>query len=140
MSSGRSPPTSSSGRRSRTRPVGSASHLQKMLTTRSFRSLVRGRSAVLPSGADLSRFRPLDPAEARRELGLDPAELRTPDGVEALEGFDPVGYFPEGGGKPMKGLPELELVHRGVRYHFASKSNRERFEQDPERFEHARQR
>jgi teichuronic acid biosynthesis glycosyltransferase TuaC len=34
--------------------------------------LVRGRSAILPSGADLSRFRPLDPAEARRELGLDP--------------------------------------------------------------------
>lgn len=58
------------------------------------------------------------------------------DGL-ALQGFDPVGYFPEGGGKPMKGLPELGLVHRGVRYHFASKNNRERFEQDPDRFEPA---
>ena len=31
---------------------------------------VRGRSAVLPSGADLRRFEPLDPGEARRRLGL----------------------------------------------------------------------
>ena len=31
-----------------------------------------GRSAVLPCGADLSRFRPIPRAEARRELGLDP--------------------------------------------------------------------
>ena len=30
-------------------------------------------SAVLPCGADLSRFRPLPRAEARRQLGLDPA-------------------------------------------------------------------
>jgi glycosyltransferase involved in cell wall biosynthesis len=30
-------------------------------------------SAVLPCGPDLSRFRPLPRAEARRELGLDPA-------------------------------------------------------------------
>lgn len=31
-----------------------------------------GRSAVLPCGADLSRFGPLSRTEARRELGLDP--------------------------------------------------------------------
>lgn len=31
-----------------------------------------GRSAVLPCGADLSRFAPLDRSEARRRLGLDP--------------------------------------------------------------------
>ena len=32
----------------------------------------RGRTAVLPCGPDLERFRPLPRAEARRELGLDP--------------------------------------------------------------------
>lgn len=31
-----------------------------------------GRTAVLPCGADLRRFRPLPRSEARRELGLDP--------------------------------------------------------------------
>jgi teichuronic acid biosynthesis glycosyltransferase TuaC len=31
-----------------------------------------GRTAVLPCGPDLARFRPLPRAEARRELGLDP--------------------------------------------------------------------
>jgi hypothetical protein len=89
---------------------------------------------------------PPDPAEADSVLtgapAQEPAERDVShfnlgkDGL-AIEGFDPVGYFPEGGGKPMKGLPELELVHRGVRYHFASKDNRERFEKDPDRFEPA---
>ena len=31
-----------------------------------------GRTAVLPCGADLRRFRPMPRTEARRELGLDP--------------------------------------------------------------------
>ena len=34
---------------------------------------IPGRSAVLPCGADLERFRPRPRAEARRRLGLDPA-------------------------------------------------------------------
>jgi glycosyltransferase involved in cell wall biosynthesis len=33
---------------------------------------VRGRSAVLPTGVDLARFRPIPRAEARAALGLDP--------------------------------------------------------------------
>ena len=31
-----------------------------------------GRTAILPAGADLARFAPLEQAEARRRLGLDP--------------------------------------------------------------------
>ena len=31
-----------------------------------------GRTAILPCGADLERFRPLDRADARGRLGLDP--------------------------------------------------------------------
>ena len=36
--------------------------------------LTPGRNAVLPCGADLSRFRQLDRATAKAELGLDPAK------------------------------------------------------------------
>lgn len=53
----------------------------------------------------------------------------------AIQGFDPVAYFPEGGGTPLKGLAEHELVHRGIRYHFASKKNRDLFQQRPARYE-----
>ena len=53
----------------------------------------------------------------------------------AIDGFDPVAYFPEGGGKALKGLEEHELVHRGVRYRFASKRNLGLFEKRPPRYE-----
>jgi len=53
----------------------------------------------------------------------------------ALEGFDPVAYFAEGGGGALKGLPEIEHLHEGVRYYFASEKNRELFKKRPERFE-----
>jgi len=53
----------------------------------------------------------------------------------ALEGFDPVAYFPEGGGEALKGLAENELVYEGVRYYFASEKNLELFKKHPARFE-----
>jgi hypothetical protein len=56
------------------------------------------------------------------------------DGL-ALQGFDPVAYFPEGGGRALKGLPELALVHEGVRYHFASEEDRELFRKEPAKYE-----
>lgn len=58
------------------------------------------------------------------------------DGL-AIEGYDPVAYFPEGGGKPAKGAKDLELRHRGVLYRFATKENRALFEKSPARFEPA---
>ncbi len=53
----------------------------------------------------------------------------------ALQGFDPVAYFPEGGGKALTGAKEFEHVHEGVRYRFASKENLELFQKSPGRFE-----
>lgn len=53
----------------------------------------------------------------------------------AIEGYDPVAYFPEGGGKPRKGSPKHALRHGGVLYHFASASHRERFAADPGKYE-----
>lgn len=52
-----------------------------------------------------------------------------------LKGFDPVSYFPEGGGQPLQGDPGLAASYRGVSYAFASPAHRELFFQSPERFE-----
>ena len=52
----------------------------------------------------------------------------------ALGGFDPVAYFPEGGGKPAKGFVQRDLKHDGVTYRFASDANRDRFRANPEKY------
>lgn len=52
----------------------------------------------------------------------------------ALGGFDPVAYFPEGGGKATKGFVKRDLKHNGVTYRFASDENRDRFKANPEKY------
>ncbi len=59
------------------------------------------------------------------------------DASLALDGYDPVSYFPEGGGSPKEGDPRYALRYRGVVYRFSSRTNRTRFEADPERYEPA---
>lgn len=54
---------------------------------------------------------------------------------ENLNGYDPVGYFPEGGGKPQLGLQELSLTYMGVKYNFATAQNLELFMQNPNKYE-----
>ncbi len=51
-----------------------------------------------------------------------------------LEGFDPVSYWPEGGGRPTQGTIKLTYTHGGVAYRFASEGNLEAFKAAPERF------
>ncbi len=53
----------------------------------------------------------------------------------AIEGYDPVAYFPEAGGKATKGKKELSYVFRGVTYYFATKENRDRFKKEPAKYE-----
>lgn len=57
--------------------------------------------------------------------------LRNAPADLGLAGFDPVSYFPEGGGRPRRGQPDLEAVHEGVTYRFASEANRKLFLADP---------
>ena len=52
----------------------------------------------------------------------------------ALGGFDPVAYFPEGGGKPAKGFVKRDFKHGGVTYRFASDANLARFRANPEKY------
>jgi len=58
------------------------------------------------------------------------------DGL-ALMGYDPVGYFQEGGGKPIKGSDTITYRYRGVLYRFASNANKELFVAAPTKYEPA---
>lgn len=56
-----------------------------------------------------------------------------PDGV-ALQGYDPVSYHL---GPPQKGKSEWNATRNGIRYHFASINNRDRFQSNPTLYEPA---
>ncbi len=56
-------------------------------------------------------------------------------GNVGLKGFDPVSYWPEGGGLPKKGEASLSLNYEGVVYHFSSEENRDLFQLIPEKYE-----
>jgi hypothetical protein len=51
-----------------------------------------------------------------------------------LAGYDPVAYFPEGGGGPQKGLFKLASVFDGVTYRFATQANLDRFNATPTKY------
>ncbi len=55
----------------------------------------------------------------------------------AIEGYDPVAYFPEGGGAAQSGDPSISTVYEGVTYNFASAANRDRFVAEPRHYEPA---
>ncbi|MEO0513211.1 MAG: YHS domain-containing (seleno)protein [Planctomycetota bacterium] len=55
----------------------------------------------------------------------------------AVSGYDPVGYFPEGGGKPQKGRAEFSVTFDGAVFRFVNRRNRDRFVENPTRYEPA---
>ncbi len=71
-------------------------------------------------------------------LKRDTAHYNLPkDGKPAIEGYDPVAYFPEGGGAPKKGDKQFSFVYRGVTYWFASAENLSVFKKSPKKYEPA---
>ncbi|MCA9693832.1 MAG: hypothetical protein KC636_29870 [Myxococcales bacterium] len=76
------------------------------------------------------------PEDASAHASVVDEHYNLNDGL-AIQGYDPVAYFPEGGGKPTKGSPEFAHTHEGVTYHFASAEHLERFKQDPAKYEPA---
>ena len=50
----------------------------------------------------------------------------------ALRGYDPVAYFTDK--SPTKGSAEHSLEWRGATWHFASAENRDKFDEDPEKY------
>jgi YHS domain-containing protein len=71
------------------------------------------------------RTPPIDPARA--VSNLDGKHL-------AIGGFDPVAYFPAGGGEPTKGSKDVTAVYRGATYRFASAAHRDLFLASPSEF------
>jgi hypothetical protein len=51
-----------------------------------------------------------------------------------LVGYDPVSYFPEGGGKPAKGLISISVEHQGVTYRFATEAHKAAFVKNPAKY------
>ena len=51
-----------------------------------------------------------------------------------LVAYDPVSYFPEGGGRPEKGLISISAEHEGVTYRFAPEQHKALFLKDPGRY------
>lgn len=58
------------------------------------------------------------------------------DGL-AIQGYDPVAYFQEGGGKPAQGRKDVTHTIGRSTYRFASEANRDLFQKNPEKYEPA---
>lgn len=59
------------------------------------------------------------------------------DAPLAIQGYDPVAYFPEGGGKATEGSKSIATTYQGVQYRFATTANRDLFLADPAKYEPA---
>lgn len=90
------------------------------------------------------------PGSHENQPGASPAGAVSPKAVRdvshwniekdshlAISGYDPVAYFPEGGGKPAKGDPKITAQYNGAVYQFTSAANRDRFLANPARYEPA---
>ena len=62
------------------------------------------------------------------------SEYNLENGI-GLKGYDPVSYFEEGGGEPLKGSEAIALEHEGVIYFFANEDNLDTFLKDTEKYE-----
>ncbi|HSE43514.1 MAG TPA: YHS domain-containing (seleno)protein [Acidobacteriota bacterium] len=51
-----------------------------------------------------------------------------------ISGYDPVAYFPEGGGKPAKGSIKIASQYKGVTYRFISDEHKTKFDTNPEKY------
>lgn len=98
-------------------------------------------AVTIPSVASLRAGPPASPPSAAGAVDpvapRDTAHYNLPRTALAIEGYDPVAYFPEGGGSPAPGKPEHEFTFRGVRYRFASAGHLALFRSNPLRYEPA---
>jgi hypothetical protein len=93
-------------------------------------------AAAAPAGVAQPDSAPA-PATDAQEIIHNTAEYNLPRSRLGLKGYDPVAYFPEGGGEPMKGRESITLGYRGVIYRFATEAHREIFRKNPKRYEPA---
>lgn len=87
------------------------------------------------SGASQPGAEPDAQSQAAPERVRNIKEWDIKKGKPAIDGYDPVAYFPEGGGKATKGDKKYEHTYKGVLYRFASAKHRDLFKKAPDRYE-----
>lgn len=85
------------------------------------------RSILLASMLSVATLCAASPAELRHKNNLLGENV-------GVAGYDPVSYFPEGGGKPQRGLIGVSAEYEGVTYRFASEEHRSRFQKNPAKY------
>lgn len=73
--------------------------------------------------------------EKKKKEARDTSKFNVGKDGLGIQGYDPVSYFKEGGGKPKKGDKKITLTHDGITYRFVSRKNLELFEKDPAKYE-----
>ena len=107
----------------------SLSLLTLTLTIASFgTALAQDAQEVTPPATTLTQDDTSKARPALKEYDLGKKDL-------ALEGYDPVAYFKEFGGKATEGKKSITHTHRGVLYRFSSEANKKAFVANPTRFE-----
>ena len=104
--------------------------MQRPTRTLSAVALAMAFAAAPAPAQDRGPAKPAPARAAAKHYNLDKQKL-------AIQGYDPVAYFAEGGGKAQKGSARFTATHAGVTYRFASKQNRERFLKSPSKYEPA---
>jgi YHS domain-containing protein len=104
--------------------------MQRPSRTLSAVALAMAFAAAPAPAQDRGPAKPAPARAAAKHYNLDKQKL-------AIQGYDPVAYFAEGGGKAQKGSARFTATHAGVTYRFASKQNRERFLKSPSKYEPA---
>lgn len=92
-------------------------------------------AAALPASAQPRTNLPNTDSVAQQSGERDVRPFNLDKHKLAIDGYDPVAYFPEGGGKPLKGSDKITHTHRGVVYRFASEANKALFVKTPDKFE-----
>jgi len=89
--------------------------------------IVAASMAATPS---IVLAQPTQPTRDASKHNLSKARL-------AIDGYDPVAYFPEGGGTPAKGKDDLSFTLNGATYRFATQANLQAFKANPSKYEPA---
>lgn len=112
---------------------------RQTFATRRPAALLAALSLALAAGPALAQ-----PADAAAEPKRTEAQLKKYELDKdrlAIEGYDPVGYFPEGDpkgkGAAIKGEKKFQHTYNGVTYRFSSQKNLDLFKKHPARYEPA---
>ena len=100
-------------------------------------SLIAFAALLLVTGVAQASALAASPGDKSTEPVRRVAEWNIGKEKLAIQGYDPVAYFPEGGGAATKGDESITAEYGGVVYRFASAAHREKFLASPARYEPA---